>query len=111
MPGAPPPSCRRRSSPGGWHVRGPGDDAHGSTAVTGLELMAALHPPTYDVRDEETGVLRQADDKTPGSLVLLEQDHLSEGGPRSPPATTRSAGSSASWPTSSTSARSGPAPR
>ncbi|GGX29530.1 telomere-associated protein Tap [Streptomyces chryseus] len=40
----------------------------GSTAVTGLELMTALHPPTYAVRDEETGVLRQADDKTPGSL-------------------------------------------
>jgi hypothetical protein len=35
----------------------------GSTAVTGLELMTALHPPTYAVRDEETGVLRQADDK------------------------------------------------
>ncbi|MFD3722846.1 telomere-associated protein Tap [Streptomyces sp. NPDC058674] len=40
----------------------------GSTAVTGLELMTALHPPTYAVRDEETSVLRQADDKTPGSL-------------------------------------------
>ncbi|KPI00010.1 hypothetical protein OK074_5958 [Actinobacteria bacterium OK074] len=40
----------------------------GSTAVTGLELMTALHPPTYAVRDEETGALRQADDKTPGSL-------------------------------------------
>ncbi|MEU7203434.1 helix-turn-helix transcriptional regulator [Streptomyces sp. NPDC045470] len=40
----------------------------GSTAVTGLELMTALHPPTYAVRDEETGLLRQADDKTPGSL-------------------------------------------
>ncbi|MFD9537562.1 telomere-associated protein Tap [Streptomyces sp. NPDC060010] len=40
----------------------------GSTAVTGLELMTALHPPTYAVRDEETGVLRQADGKTPGSL-------------------------------------------
>ncbi|WP_234329625.1 telomere-associated protein Tap [Streptomyces viridochromogenes] len=40
----------------------------GSTAVTGLELMTALHPPTYAVRDEKTGVLRQADDKTPGSL-------------------------------------------
>lgn len=40
----------------------------GSTAVTGLELMTALHPPTYAVRDEETGVLRQADDKNPGSL-------------------------------------------
>ncbi|AZM51255.1 transcriptional regulator [Streptomyces sp. WAC 01529] len=40
----------------------------GSTAVTGLELMTALHPPTYAVRDEETGGLRQADDKTPGSL-------------------------------------------
>ncbi|MFI5867233.1 telomere-associated protein Tap [Streptomyces sp. NPDC051546] len=40
----------------------------GSTAVTGLELMTALHPPTYAVRDEETGVLRQAPDKTPGSL-------------------------------------------
>ncbi|MEV7405813.1 helix-turn-helix domain-containing protein [Streptomyces sp. NPDC091267] len=40
----------------------------GSTAVTGLELMTALHPPTYAVREEKTGVLRQADDKTPGSL-------------------------------------------
>ncbi|MDT0495113.1 helix-turn-helix domain-containing protein [Streptomyces griseus] len=40
----------------------------GSTAVTGLELMTALHPPTHAVRDEETGVLRQADTKTPGSL-------------------------------------------
>ncbi|ALC32357.1 helix-turn-helix transcriptional regulator [Streptomyces sp. CFMR 7] len=40
----------------------------GSTAVTGLELMTALHPPTYAVRDEETGALRQADTKTPGSL-------------------------------------------
>ncbi|MEW9515007.1 telomere-associated protein Tap [Streptomyces bacillaris] len=40
----------------------------GSTAVTGLELMTALHPPTHAVRDEETGALRQADTKTPGSL-------------------------------------------
>ncbi|MER5555936.1 helix-turn-helix transcriptional regulator [Streptomyces sp. NPDC002793] len=40
----------------------------GSTAVTGLELMTALHPPTHAVRDEETGVLRQADEKSPGSL-------------------------------------------
>lgn len=40
----------------------------GSTAVTGLELMTALHPPTHAVRDEETGALRQADEKTPGSL-------------------------------------------
>ncbi|MGW1411629.1 telomere-associated protein Tap [Streptomyces sp. NPDC002403] len=40
----------------------------GSTAVTGLELMTALHPPTYAVRDEETGVLRQAETKAPGSL-------------------------------------------
>ncbi|NEA15543.1 telomere-associated protein Tap [Streptomyces halstedii] len=40
----------------------------GSTAVTGLELMTALHPPTHAVRDEETGSLRQADTKTPGSL-------------------------------------------
>ncbi|MET8479243.1 helix-turn-helix transcriptional regulator [Streptomyces clavifer] len=40
----------------------------GSTAVTSLELMTALHPPTHAVRDEETGVLRQADEKTPGSL-------------------------------------------
>ncbi|MDJ0385219.1 helix-turn-helix domain-containing protein [Streptomyces sp. G-G2] len=40
----------------------------GSTAVTGLELMTALHPPTYAVRDEETGVMRRADGKTPGSL-------------------------------------------
>lgn len=40
----------------------------GSTAVTSLELMTALHPPTHAVRDEETGALRQADTKTPGSL-------------------------------------------
>ncbi|MFE3430467.1 telomere-associated protein Tap [Streptomyces sp. NPDC059171] len=40
----------------------------GSTAVTGLELMTALHPPTHAVRDEETGALRQAGTKTPGSL-------------------------------------------
>ncbi|MFC9178861.1 MULTISPECIES: helix-turn-helix domain-containing protein [Streptomyces] len=40
----------------------------GSTAVTGLELMTVLHPPTHAVRDEETGALRQADTKTPGSL-------------------------------------------
>ncbi|MCY0922839.1 helix-turn-helix transcriptional regulator [Streptomyces sp. H27-G5] len=40
----------------------------GSTAVTGLELMTALHPPTHAVRDEETGELRQAENKTPGSL-------------------------------------------
>lgn len=40
----------------------------GSTAVTALELMTALHPPTHAVRDEETGVLRQAGTKTPGSL-------------------------------------------
>ncbi|WP_435240100.1 telomere-associated protein Tap [Streptomyces sp. YPW6] len=40
----------------------------GSTAVTGLELMTALHPPTHAVRDEETGALRQAHTKTPGSL-------------------------------------------
>lgn len=40
----------------------------GSTAVTGLELMTALHPPTYAVRDEKTGALRQADEKAPDSL-------------------------------------------
>ncbi|WP_030595274.1 telomere-associated protein Tap [Streptomyces anulatus] len=40
----------------------------GSTSVTSLELMTALHPPTRAVRDEETGVLRQAETKTPGSL-------------------------------------------
>jgi transcriptional regulator with XRE-family HTH domain len=40
----------------------------GSTAVTGLELMTALHPPTYAVRDEETGAFRKADGKNPGSL-------------------------------------------
>ncbi|MFF2942689.1 telomere-associated protein Tap [Streptomyces niveus] len=40
----------------------------GSTAVTGLELMTALHPPTYAVRDEATGTFRQADEKNPGSL-------------------------------------------
>ncbi|MBX9399359.1 helix-turn-helix transcriptional regulator [Streptomyces sp. TRM72054] len=40
----------------------------GSTAVTGLELMTALHPPTHAVRDEATGTFRKADTKTPGSL-------------------------------------------
>ncbi|MEV7434021.1 telomere-associated protein Tap [Streptomyces griseoviridis] len=40
----------------------------GSTAVTGLELMTALHPPTYAVRDEATGGFRKADSKNPGSL-------------------------------------------
>jgi transcriptional regulator with XRE-family HTH domain len=40
----------------------------GSTAVTGLELMTALHPPTYAVRDAATGTFRQADGKNPGSL-------------------------------------------
>ncbi|MGW7594473.1 telomere-associated protein Tap, partial [Streptomyces rubiginosohelvolus] len=40
----------------------------GSTAVTGLELMTALHPATYAVRDEATGGFRKADDKAPGSL-------------------------------------------
>ncbi|MCX4460455.1 helix-turn-helix domain-containing protein (plasmid) [Streptomyces sp. NBC_01340] len=40
----------------------------GSTAVTGLELMTALHPPTHAVRDEATGAFRKADVKTPGSL-------------------------------------------
>ncbi|WP_329374924.1 telomere-associated protein Tap [Streptomyces sp. NBC_01483] len=40
----------------------------GSTAVTGLELMTALHPPTHAVRDEATGAFRRADAKTPGSL-------------------------------------------
>ncbi|MFF5454495.1 telomere-associated protein Tap [Streptomyces sp. NPDC012950] len=40
----------------------------GSTAVTGLELMTALHPPTRAVRDETTGGFRKADGKNPGSL-------------------------------------------
>jgi len=40
----------------------------GSTAVTGLELMTALHPPTHAVRDEATGGFRKADTKPPGSL-------------------------------------------
>ncbi|MEV5470190.1 helix-turn-helix domain-containing protein [Streptomyces griseoincarnatus] len=40
----------------------------GSTAVTGLELMTALHPPTYAVRAEATGRFRKADSKNPGSL-------------------------------------------
>ncbi|MFI6645417.1 hypothetical protein [Streptomyces sp. NPDC050504] len=39
-----------------------------STAVTDLGLKTALHPPTYAVRDEETGVLRQTDGKMPGFL-------------------------------------------
>ncbi|MDO0929892.1 transcriptional regulator [Streptomyces sp. TG1A-8] len=46
----------------------------GSTAVTGLELMTALHPPTHAVRDEATGELRQAPDKTPGSLGVKPVD-------------------------------------
>ncbi|MER5494966.1 helix-turn-helix transcriptional regulator [Streptomyces sp. NPDC002490] len=40
----------------------------GSTAVTGLELMTALHPPTHAVRDEATGGFRKAETKNPGSL-------------------------------------------
>ncbi|MBG0850320.1 helix-turn-helix domain-containing protein [Streptomyces spinoverrucosus] len=40
----------------------------GSTAVTGLELMTALHPPTHAVRDEATGGFRKSETKTPGSL-------------------------------------------
>ncbi|TQE15111.1 helix-turn-helix domain-containing protein [Streptomyces ipomoeae] len=40
----------------------------GSTAVTGLELMTALHPPTHAVRDEATGDFRKSETKTPGSL-------------------------------------------
>ncbi|MGW2706668.1 telomere-associated protein Tap [Streptomyces sp. NPDC001340] len=40
----------------------------GSTAVTGLELMTALHPPTHAVRDEATGAFRKSETKTPGSL-------------------------------------------
>ncbi|MBT2674270.1 helix-turn-helix transcriptional regulator [Streptomyces sp. ISL-14] len=40
----------------------------GSTAVTGLELMTSLHPPTHAVRDEATGGFRKSDTKTPGSL-------------------------------------------
>ncbi|WP_432061779.1 telomere-associated protein Tap [Streptomyces sp. S1] len=40
----------------------------GSTAVIGLELMTALHPPTRAVRDETTGGFRKADGKNPGSL-------------------------------------------
>lgn len=47
---------------------------HGSTAVTGLELMTALHPPTYAVRDEATGNFRQADEKNPGSLGAAPVD-------------------------------------
>ncbi|WP_236242704.1 helix-turn-helix domain-containing protein [Streptomyces sp. CC228A] len=39
----------------------------GSTAVTGLELMTALHPPTRAVRDGSGG-FRQAEGKAPGSL-------------------------------------------
>jgi transcriptional regulator with XRE-family HTH domain len=40
----------------------------GSTAVSGLELMTALRPPTRAVRDEATGTYRKADTKNPGSL-------------------------------------------
>jgi hypothetical protein len=44
----------------------------GSTAVTGLELMTALHPPTYAVRDEET--------RLPVSLADALQDWLESAG-------------------------------
>ncbi|MEU2287891.1 helix-turn-helix domain-containing protein [Streptomyces sp. NPDC013178] len=40
----------------------------GSTAVSSLELMTALRPPTRAVRDEATGAFRKADTKNPGSL-------------------------------------------
>ncbi|MEU6950280.1 helix-turn-helix domain-containing protein [Streptomyces sp. NPDC046316] len=41
----------------------------GTTAVTGLELMVALHPPTMAVRDERTGEWRGA--PAPGALTAV----------------------------------------
>ncbi|MEU3188677.1 helix-turn-helix domain-containing protein [Streptomyces sp. NPDC006923] len=41
----------------------------GTTAVTGLELMVALHPPTMAVKDESTGEWRSA--PAPGALTAV----------------------------------------
>ncbi|WP_329454117.1 telomere-associated protein Tap [Streptomyces sp. NBC_01497] len=41
----------------------------GTTAVTGLELMVALHPPTMAVKDEDTGEWRGA--AAPGALTAV----------------------------------------
>ncbi|MFF5938902.1 telomere-associated protein Tap [Streptomyces sp. NPDC012508] len=41
----------------------------GTTAVTGLELMVALHPPTMAVRDDRTGEWRGA--PAPGALTAV----------------------------------------
>ncbi|MFH8561549.1 telomere-associated protein Tap [Streptomyces sp. NPDC017988] len=41
----------------------------GTTAVTGLELMVALHPPTRAVRDERTGEWHSA--PAPGALTAV----------------------------------------
>uniref|UniRef100_UPI0034DECB60 telomere-associated protein Tap n=1 Tax=Streptomyces flavofungini TaxID=68200 RepID=UPI0034DECB60 len=43
----------------------------GTTAVTGLELMTALHPPTMAVRDERTGEWRGA--PAPGALSAVHE--------------------------------------
>ncbi|MGW7276598.1 telomere-associated protein Tap [Streptomyces sp. NPDC054864] len=45
----------------------------GTTAVTGLELMTALHPPTMAVKDETTGEWRSA--PAPGALTAV-YDHV-----------------------------------
>ncbi|MFF2927194.1 telomere-associated protein Tap [Streptomyces celluloflavus] len=43
----------------------------GTTAVTGLELMVALHPPTMAVRDEETGGWKPGGAPAPGALTAV----------------------------------------
>lgn len=45
----------------------------GTTAVTGLELMTALHPPTMAVKDERTGEWQSA--PAPGALTAV-YDHV-----------------------------------
>ncbi|MEV0323099.1 telomere-associated protein Tap [Streptomyces sp. NPDC050658] len=43
----------------------------GTTAVTGLELMTALHPPTRAVKDENTGEWHSA--PAPGALTVVHE--------------------------------------
>ncbi|WP_331746033.1 telomere-associated protein Tap [Streptomyces sp. NBC_00872] len=43
----------------------------GTTAVTGLELMVALHPPTMAVRDEESGGWKPGGGPAPGALTAV----------------------------------------
>ncbi|SMF87428.1 hypothetical protein SAMN02745830_07260 [Streptomyces sp. Amel2xC10] len=54
----------------------------GSTAVSGLELMTALRPPTRAVRDEATG--NRVPGHHPGSLGTEPMDPA----PRRPPPST-----------------------